>query len=189
MLCQNWRLKIKRPRAWNMSASMNIQRYWGANWGLGLQNLTLGVQLQPQNNAKCRPWLHHAKARETAITPLQISMRWSGMITGMKIFRPKEGKPKSIGNVTFLFFAWTGRLAWLSKCYLFYISYRTRSRSRSRSWVRSRSRSRNSPTTTPHPWLLQTELLRQDMVSYLIRTNIGNLITIPLFYPLQVLSP
>ena len=26
------------------------------------------------------------------------------MITGIKIFRPKEGKPKSIGNVTFLLF-------------------------------------------------------------------------------------
>ena len=28
----------------------------GAKSSLGLQNLTLGVQVQPQNNTKCRPW-------------------------------------------------------------------------------------------------------------------------------------
>ena len=29
---------------------------------MGLQNLTLGVQLQPQNNTKCRPWAFKALA-------------------------------------------------------------------------------------------------------------------------------
>ena len=66
------------------------------------------------------------------------AIRQARVITGIKIFRPKDSlETRSI----------------IIKV-LFYILYRTRGRrrSRSQSGARSRSQSRNSPTTTPHPW-------------------------------------
>ena len=41
------------------------------------------------------------------------------MITGIKILRPKKGKPKSIGNITFLFSLERRRIARLLKFYYF----------------------------------------------------------------------
>ena len=51
--------------------------------------------------------LHHAKARETAITPLPIPMRWSGMSDNWDEDIPSEGmkaKMKRKCHVSFLFF-------------------------------------------------------------------------------------
>ena len=86
------------------------------------------------------------------------AIRQAWVITGISIFRLKEWKPKSIGNITFLFSVGWRKLARLFKCYLFYISYqaRSRSRSRSRSGAQNRSRSRNSRTTNPHPCFVCT---------------------------------
>ena len=44
----------------------------GAKSSLGLQNLTLGVQVQPQsqNNTKCRPWLSLSSVHNTKTTTL-----------------------------------------------------------------------------------------------------------------------
>ena len=36
-------------------SSMNSKDIGGANYRLGLQNSTLGLQVQPQKNTKCRP--------------------------------------------------------------------------------------------------------------------------------------
>ena len=37
--------------------SMNVQKYWGCKLRIGVAKLNIGVQLQPKNNTKCRPWL------------------------------------------------------------------------------------------------------------------------------------
>ena len=114
--------------------------------------------------------IHHVNVRETAITPLPILMRWSGMSENWDKDLPSEGMKAKVNrkcHVSFVSLGWR-RLAWLLRCCLFHISYRARSWSRS--WSQSRSgawsQSQNSPTMTPHPWfpLSNSKILEKCLI-------------------------